>query len=69
MYIALSNVKYFTNSIAYGGFIGQNAGEIVNSMAISDVGTGNGNELVAACAFDEIKWDYIENLFSSSYNI
>ena len=55
------------NSVAYGGFTGQNAGEIINSAAIPDVATGNGDELVAACGFNEIKWNYIENLFHSSY--
>ena len=55
------------HSIVYGGFIGQNAGEIINSAAIPDVATGNGDELIAACGFNEIKWNYIENLFCSSY--
>ena len=55
------------HSIAYGGFAGQNAGEIINSAAIPGVATGNGDELIAACGFNEIKWNYIENLFCSSY--
>lgn len=56
------------NSMLFGEFTSVNNGTQTNCDVITEVGTGNGDEIVAACNFDELKWNYLTRLHDKIYN-
>ena len=52
----------------YGGFTSVNNGTQTNCNVLEEVGAGNGDEIVAACGFNEIKWGYLTRLHNKVYN-
>ena len=51
------------NSIVFEGFVSENNGKTDNCTVNDGVGTGNGDELIASCGFDELKWTYVSRLY------
>ena len=63
-----NKINSLRNSVAFDSFVSAGNGKKVNCTVIESIGTGNIEELVSSCAFDELKWNYLLRLQSSIYN-
>ena len=63
-----NKIDSLRNSVAFDSFVSAGNGKKVNCTVIESIGTGNIEELVSSCAFDELKWNYLLRLQSSIYN-
>jgi len=56
------------NAVTFGSFVSSgDDGKTVNCSVVEKIGTGNGDELVSGCGFDEIKWSYLSRMHDNVY--